>query len=741
MRKYLLSFVIVTAALGVQAQKDAAKYKERAAEVREDLWGTPEPEFKLTAAPAEMANESAVILARSFEVINSSKVKLKFSVFGFGAARRNLYRTIIHERVKIGDKSALDEFSTIEYQKRLDKTTSFAWTKIYNKMETYIGAKIIKPNGKEVVVNTDEEVLTKNEEKAKEGKLAVSDLQVGDVLDYYINIEEMQETGSEVQGPYHFIMGGEYPTLNYAVRFQLDEKVGVKYIAANGAPAFRESKTEEDDIVLELKMKNLPKIQSTMWTSLPRQLPYLSLQYKLVGPYDGGPTSLYQKGRVQKDVITDKLVNQYRDLLFPAPVDLSAREIVYDYFGGKKKLRDVPQDSLLKIMYEAWRYKVFCRFATDKIEMDNALNYRQANSLQGALTISRYLQGLVDHDVVLVCSRNNGSLKNVMNLTDMDAMIRVRTGGKTYWMAFDDITTRFNEIPARFQGEEAITIAVELNKKTWQMDQEKIKIPVSPAADNRVVENISVAFAAANPQQLLIDRTCVLTGAYHSGEQKRLLLMEDMEKALAKSLNQKSFMETLAEEKKTQKLVPEFAAAFGKEKGDWKKYFKAEVKDQYEEEPKDVLSYEIKSDAVLSGSAAFSYRSSFSMDNFVKKAGNNYILDAGKLIGKYQKPEEKDRSRVLDVYMYSARIFAYNISVAIPEGYTVKGLEELNKKLTNETGTFSSEAVQEGNTVKITVSRSFLNNFEKAAAWPKMLELLDAVYEFNGKKILLEKSK
>ena len=41
------------------------------------------------------------------------------------------------------------------------------------------------------------------------------------------------------------------------------------------------------------------------------------------------------------------------------------------------------------------------------------------------------------------------------------------------------------------------------------------------------------------------------------------------------------------------------------------------------------------------------------MDNFVKKAGNNYILDAGKLIGKYRRIEDKDRTRTLDIYMYS----------------------------------------------------------------------------------------
>ena len=206
-------------------------------------------------------------------------------------------------------------------------------------------------------------------------------------------------------------------------------------------------------------------------------------------------------------------------------------------------------------------------------------------------------------------------------------------------------------------------------------------ILLTPTADNRVAENISVTFAPTNLQQLQIDRSRVLSSTNDGGEQKRLLLMEDIEKTLAKSFGKKSFLETLSEEKKTQKLVPEFSAVFGKEKSDWKKYFKAEINDQFEEEPKEVLAYEIKSDGLLSNGAKFCYRSSFSMDNFVKKAGNNYILDAEKLIGKYRRIEDKDRSRTLDIYMYSARTFNYNISVTIPEGYTVKGVEELNKKM------------------------------------------------------------
>src|SRR5687768_6790502 len=123
MKKVFISAAMITIAVTSFAQKDAAKYKERAEELRQEMWASPLPEFKVINVPKEMDDESAVVIAHSFEIINSSKRKLKFTGFGVGAANRIFYRTVMHQRVKINDKTALEKFSSIEYQKKLDNTT------------------------------------------------------------------------------------------------------------------------------------------------------------------------------------------------------------------------------------------------------------------------------------------------------------------------------------------------------------------------------------------------------------------------------------------------------------------------------------------------------------------------------------------------------------------------------------------------------------------------------------------
>src|SRR5690242_17545390 len=117
MLKTFIALLLIAPAVTTIAQKQEIKYNDRAAEIQKEIWDNSSAPFKVTQVPAEMNNESAVIIARSFEVINSAKSKLKF---GLGFTQRITYQTTIHERVKINDKAALDDYSTLEYTKKLD---------------------------------------------------------------------------------------------------------------------------------------------------------------------------------------------------------------------------------------------------------------------------------------------------------------------------------------------------------------------------------------------------------------------------------------------------------------------------------------------------------------------------------------------------------------------------------------------------------------------------------------------
>ena len=214
--------------------------------------------------------------------------------------------------------------------------------------------------------------------------------------------------------------------------------------------------------------------------------------------------------------------------------------------------------------------------------------------------------------------------------------------------------------------------------------------------------------------------------------------MEDMEADLAASVNEKKLTDRLAADRKQQKLVTEFSAAFAKEKTNQKSYFEDEIKNQFDQPAKDVTAYEVKNEGLFNSD--FVYHTSFTMDNFVKKAGNNYIVEAGKFIGSTSKIDDKDRIRSIDVYAPYARTYTYNISLAIPKGYKVKGLENFNKNISNETGSLTAMATADDAAVKLTITQQYLKNFEPAANWPKLLELMDGLYNLSNQKLLFEKS-
>jgi hypothetical protein len=186
-------------------------------------------------------------------------------------------------------------------------------------------------------------------------------------------------------------------------------------------------------------------------------------------------------------------------------------------------------------------------------------------------------------------------------------------------------------------------------------------------------------------------------------------------------------------------MTADFNFAFNKEKAEMKKNFTSEIKSQFDQEPEQVENFKIENAALDNSSPVLQYSSSFVLTGLVKKAGNNYIIDAGKLVGSFYKLEEKDRKRAVDVYMPCARSFNYTINIAIPPGFIPKGMEEMTRRKENKTGSFSSTATVNGNTLTITVKRVYANNFEKVANWPMLMELVDMASDFNTQKILFEK--
>ncbi|MET3980175.1 hypothetical protein ABIB62_002484 [Mucilaginibacter sp. UYP25] len=731
----LLLSLLITVCSTVYAQT----YDEKAAEIQKTVWGVASPEFALKEVPAKYANESAVILAQSYNIQRTSNLKFKFMIITAGIANRVTRVSTLHERVKINDKSALERYTTLEYQKKLDKSTSFLIAKMNDVHNTYIGAKIIKPNGQENVVNTGEEVLLKNTGKDQKGKLAIPGLQVGDILDYYISSNDLSENAMEdsyKKNDQVYVLADEYPILNYSLYFQFNSKTSVYYIPANGAPRLEESVLPNGDLVFKMNKKELPKYQSQKWVSVYRQYPYIEISSAAKSKMMTMNNPAARAG----GITDNKNLFQTYFSEVNNPIDEEPRKIMKDYFDSKKNLKAAPLDSSMKVLYDAWKLRVFGNFDKDDVDNLKGLNYRTAKGTIATINMSRILTEMdIVHEVLLVSSRNTSSLDNVYNFSDMDALIRIYNGNKPLYMCFDDALTHFNEIPAKFQGEKAISLVPKRkNASKYVFDETSTTIAVVAADKNHVEERVDVSLLA-DMQKLKVQRSVKQTGYMRHDDQKSLLSAMDIDNGLMQLVKGEPLAKRLSKNYETKKSADAFLSGMGKSQAEIRKSFMDEAGSQFGQEPLQISDYKVINPALENSSPVFEFASTVTLNNMVKKAGNSYIIDAGKLTGSFMQLEEKDRKRTLDIYMPAARSLKYTINLAIPQGYKIKGVEELNTKKANKTGLFTSTATVNGNLLTIVVNRVYANNFEKAADWPLVAEVVDAAFALNNLKVLLEK--
>ena len=143
---------------------------------------------------------------------------------------------------------------------------------------TFINIRLIKPDGTIKTINVDESAVTvKDEKDKKENKIAIPDLGVGDIIDYFV-ANYYQETEDGHLTSLAYVFGDDYPILNYIISLQFDSRIAADYQCINGAPDFKITPDADGGgNVLNMVVKNIPKIKGLMWSSFYRQLPMIRL--------------------------------------------------------------------------------------------------------------------------------------------------------------------------------------------------------------------------------------------------------------------------------------------------------------------------------------------------------------------------------------------------------------------------------------------------------------------------------
>lgn len=739
---YIIIALLVSTITSRTFAQNNAEDKTRAEKIRKEIWDWDIPAFKNYSIPDSLSKEPAVIIARRQEIKAVSKTKFKFLVIT-AAKYKEIYLTnTFREMVKINDKATLEEYSELSYQKykRLDR---FFSRKLAGRVSV-IGVRIIKPNGQIKEVNIDEEVLTTDTRNEKQNKIAVSGLEVGDILDYFVSQHDEEEAGSRVE-PYVFLMGDDKPVMHYSVHCEIGANCSVEYRAMNGAPDFKVKKDADGDNILDVEIGNLAKAPVDLWMSPLRQLPILRMNIRMG---DSRKTKKKQEDITKnpdfQSVISEVKSNMSSDYFkndFQAVVKYYTSEMS-SMIKQARKNEMVSKDSLPYYLYYAFRYRVFYKVRPqDKIIVGIERNYQTVDNKRFLLMLNLVLQRLkIKNEIILTPSVYGPDSKQAILSSDFDYVIKT-TEGKPIYMSAEGIFTHCNYIPADHEDQQSPSIIL-IGKKPNSLtlrDGSTVKPPLTDFSKNVQIEKLNVKLND-NMEDLEIQRETILKGHLRSNEQKRLLLFEDYYENERKALAVKeSFMEEFADSRKNKSLADEYTAAFAKARKEQNDHFVNEVAAQFSSKPKELKDYKITNMALRHNSPDLIYQTNFTMDGWVKKGGNNYIIDIGKLIGGQLQLKPEQLKRSVDIYMPFARSFEFIISLDIPEGYTVDGVDKLLTNINNETGRFVTEAKVEGNKLGINVTKVYSHAFEKKEKWDQLTQIINAAHDFCSAKLLLRK--
>ncbi|MBP7556198.1 MAG: DUF3857 domain-containing protein [Chitinophagaceae bacterium] len=663
---------------------------------------------------------------------------------------------IVREVVRVNDKSAVDEYSEMSFTSFEEKSGFSSKTR----STTYVGVRIIKPDKSVKEVSTDEMILTLDESREKQVKLAISDLQPGDVIDYFIATEHKMKDDYDAK-VYNLVLADESPVLHYSFHGQLGQNYSIDYRTYNGAPDLVMSTNGDKELIIDFEKKDMPPSDLSLWVAPARQFPLIRLSISLGIRQLSGYTRrsrINQPGEVNKNPDVNSVVqNLAYDLAEASYAMVMGKE-------GRKEIEEVLNTARKKakaagLDYESMSDEEKAAFLFYIARFKKVLSFR-INDIKRSVNIGNYMfsgyavyfnslfrMADMGTGILLSTPRMGYRINEVLHVDDLESAVYLNQTKKI--IHFENAFDFPFSIPSAFDGvSETRSVALkiqsdaDLSKNYYRSAYAGpgFALPASNAATNTHLEELAISLNPGDTR-IAVKRKATIAGLFRADFQRQLILYEDYYEQERKLLGEeRGLLEMLAEDKKGRGYVIEVKNAFEEARRKQKENAIREAKDWFEQEVTDLTDFKVEKMGVRHTDPNFVFSEKFALDGLIKRAGNNIILEIGKIQGRPLSIKEHQRKRNVDVYMPFPRAIGYDIRIRIPDGYTVAGVESLNKSVQNETGYFKTEARVDGQVITVTIKKGYFHNFEPASNWDKMLAFMDASNEWESAKLLFKKN-
>lgn len=690
---------------------EKADYLKLAQKVRQEVWSSTPADFQKRTVPDRYKNASAVILSYYRELSTDYYRKATADlVLNLRLTRQIDCTDMERMLIQINDKKALKDYSEFTF-----KTKSRKWTWGYHhKTQTVLGIRVIKKNGNVQEVSLDDYVDVKEGKNDKDlsQKIAVPGLEVGDCIDVF-SLDQI-DTQEQQLDPFYFVLRQDEPVLYTKVHCVLDQSLATVYRTMNGAPDFTQTTDKDKNAVLDMVMDKPIDAESSIWYNSLEQSPFIEMYI----------TPTKTKVAVVEKAMRKKGVRGNPDV---TPILQDDWKLLKSYVSkGGYSPAGLP--STYKSVFKSAKKEGMS--AEEKADRIYSFEYVSGGASQRVFnTVANYLRKLgVEIEMGITTPFGALPVDKLINYNSTSWFFRLK-GTDVYYFpgTYPKVAS---EIPYIYQGRKAY----------MQDSEEQITIPVSQAEDNKSVNDMVVKLDGT---KLDISRKVT-----YSGEQKmygQSLVSPD--NTLFGSSQLEAYWRYLKYDDKdpyscyTKKESAELKGAFNEYRKNAIDPFKAEISSYHDADPVQVGGYGVDCVGIRRDSSNFVYHVDYVMDGMVKRAGNNYLLSVGKLIGSSLKLEGKDRERIDDVWRKMAFVDEWNIEIPLPQGYKVsaEALKKIETSVANECGEFTVKATAGNESVKVYVRKCFAHRVEPVSNWSKLLALVDACSAFADKQMVIAK--
>lgn len=712
-------------------------------------------DFSIQMAPAKWTGESAVILSQKttfgFDRKGMSVGKrigrnIWGIIFALPTLGTSLYyanassetKILVEEserrKLLLNDKYALEQYSILYF--RLDRNgDAFA-------------ARVIKKNGDIEKVDLADAVTVDDISNVPSVfrsytddrfsafyrpdyyKIAVPGLEEGDILEYEFRNNNVRAYSNNPDykefDPIYFICNRELPVAKQVIEVVTeDDRYYIGYKSNKGAPDFASTNTG-DKKVYRWEDREREKSTDTRFLNEFTEQPSVKFQVLYAKSSNKKFVWFNDAEDMKRDMSPEELAEKAKNFWFNPKLanggeyntGLGSNESVAQgiYKQLKKKgIADANDEEYIRKAYYVIRARTLYR---------NWPDYSFARIFSLLLSYNK-----IDHDIVVTTYNTKTSVARVAFTQELAWVIK----WKNKYYVNPDNHLNPEEMPMYLAGNDGVRFNYNNAKSTGIAEQ----IAAGDTLSNTLQVNL-LASLDASGLNMNIERTTEAKGMVKDDViEEALALVPFMENDF-RNYDGMSMWEGL-DRRAEEKAVEDF----NNQKKEWKeekpKLMKESVANEYGFKVEQYNSFKLVQDGRAIKKKSLKYTDNFVLGDMVAQAGEDKVIALPALVSGQTKLRKEERSRNLPVDIRYARSLQWNFNFTIPAGYTVLGLEELQRNLKNSCGSFTVRTKVDGSTLYIEVVKRYAQRYFDNKNWPQMIELLDQSYNFSQSKIILKK--